>query len=293
MLLEIGDLLLDAGLLLLQEGVGGTVLLQGLVLHVGGHVDVTLVVVGGEEVVHRHFGSVVEVTGHHILSTKVGLDIIVLHPEEGELLHVLVLHRLFFFVFTHVTSDGELIGCTVHHRTECHDAAMISGGVLVVVGTLLHKVAEHVGRRDVGLIHLDAVAIDQVGNFLTVEHVLEVEAVALVEMLQTIQLILVGGNLTSIEQLEEEGKEVHAVALWLHGIVEGSVLVLGQVDGTVDVASPSGVFGHIHSGGEHQACAAGSCGCCVGVFGGSGGSGILHTTFLWLGNHRARHTNCH
>ena len=52
MLLEIGNLLFDAVLFLLQEGIGGAVLLELLVLHVGGHVDFALIVVGGEEIIH-------------------------------------------------------------------------------------------------------------------------------------------------------------------------------------------------------------------------------------------------
>ena len=105
-------------------------------------------------------------------------------------------------------------------------------------------------------------------------------AIALLEVLNTIKLILVGWNLASIEQLEEEGEEIHLSPLWLHWVVECCILVLSEVDGTVDVTSPTGVFRHIDSGGEHETCTVCPYGCGVS---GSSGAVVLHSALLRLG----------
>ena len=142
----------------------------------------------------------------------------------------------------------------MQHRTKRHDATMIGCRILVIVRTFLHIVAEHICRRNICLIHLDAVTIHFVEDALTIEHILEVHAIALLEILHTIQLIVVCRNLASVEQLEEQGEEVHLSTLWLYRIVKRSVLIFCEVDGTVDVTTPTGIFGHIYSSREHKAC---------------------------------------
>ena len=99
--------------------------------------------VGGEEVVHRHLGSIVEVAGHHVLPTEVGLDVIVLHPEERELLYIQA--ALIIIVLAHRLPNVILVGSLMEHRAKCHDTAVVSCRVLVVVTAFLHIITKYIG----------------------------------------------------------------------------------------------------------------------------------------------------
>ena len=152
MLLEISHFLFETFLFLDHIAVGLAVVHNGLVLHVGGHVDFSLVLICGEIVCHRHLRCVVDIGDHYHLLADVWLDIFELHPEHrifldevDILVSLLERHRLI----------GELIACPVEHRTERHDAGVESGGVLVIVRTLLHEIAEHLRSRHIGIRHID------------------------------------------------------------------------------------------------------------------------------------------
>ena len=82
MLFKIHHLFLDVLLCLHHVGIIGVDLLQRLVLHVGGHIDLTLVLVGGEEVGSRHGRCVVDVAGHDDHIVEEGLQVFILHPEK-------------------------------------------------------------------------------------------------------------------------------------------------------------------------------------------------------------------
>ena len=74
---------LDA--LLLGSELGGVTLAhlcQRLAQHVVGLIDGAIVAVQREVVVHRHRGGIVQIAGHDGLTTEVGLQVGVFHPEQ-------------------------------------------------------------------------------------------------------------------------------------------------------------------------------------------------------------------
>ena len=83
-LLKCLEFFLDAALLL-GEGSGVVVahLCQGLAQHVGGLVNLALITVEREEIVHAHRGGIVQIAGHDRLTAEEGFQIGILHPEQG------------------------------------------------------------------------------------------------------------------------------------------------------------------------------------------------------------------
>ena len=138
-------------------------------------------------------------------------------------------------------------------RTESDNTGMEGGSLLIVVGAFLHIVAEDFGTWHVGIVHVDFVAVYLEEHVVAFEHVLEVHTVGLCEVFFSIKLVLVGRNLARVEETEEEREKVHLVAASLNRIVEGGVLVLREVEFTIDIASPRHIVRHGNSRWIHEA----------------------------------------
>ena len=62
--------------------------------------------------------------------------------------------------------------------------------------------------------------------------------------------ILVDRNIIVLRQLEDIGEEVHLLALGLHRVVKTRILILREVDLTVDITTPHHILRHVDSRGE-------------------------------------------
>ena len=200
---------------------------QREVTQVLGFVDFTFVEIHLEEIVVVVACKVVVVVGKDVLLCKIRTNCLIeLHPE----------HRV-----TH-SFAAKLVGA-VKHRADCLHMVLHLGGDAVKLPLLDDIVAQYLVRRYVGIFNLKFRVL--LGATLS----LGVENVETVEHFTNFHLILVGENLSPVEifihcelvvgnELHDDAEEVHAVLIRLFGVVESHILLLLEVELTVDYLHP-------------------------------------------------------
>ena len=81
-LLEVGKFRLNAFLFLCHGSICRTILRQGLAQHIVGLVNLALILVSHEVIVHAHRRRIVQITRHNLLLGKIRRQVIILYPEE-------------------------------------------------------------------------------------------------------------------------------------------------------------------------------------------------------------------
>ena len=214
MVLEIDNLALNALLLAVgYVGIHFHFVDQDAVLQVGRLVDVALVGTEGEEIVGGHGRGIIDVAAHEHELAKVGGNVVVFHPEHG----VLAVGTAKVVASLQDGADGRHL--------------FVEGGcVLVVVFALLDEIDLHLVGRKVGIVDARlAFGIRFVENLIAVHQVLHLDLVFCREILVAVQLVVVRLDLSAVDGVEEEGEEVHAVALRHGGIIEYGVGILGEI----------------------------------------------------------------
>ena len=127
---------------------------------------------------------------------------------------------------------------------------------LIVIGALLEVVLSHLKRRDIAVVDLKFAVLFFIEDVTVIEDGLHLHLSLISKHIGTVvgNGVLVDWDITILCQLEDVGEKVHLLALRLHGVVKTSILVLRQVDLTVDITSPHNIFWHLDSRGEGYLC---------------------------------------
>ena len=147
------QLSLDTFLLCRQfGGVAIADLRQCLTQHIRGLIDLTLIFIHCEIVVHRHRGSIVQTGSHHGLTVQERLQVAILHPEER------ILRGL----------TAEII-LTQHDGTERQHLDTERRVGLIVVGALFQIILLNLGRGDVAVVDLQLAILLLIEDMVVVE----------------------------------------------------------------------------------------------------------------------------
>lgn len=226
-LLYVDELSLNAVTLFGEKAIVALILVdEYTVLEVLRFVDVALVECLGEVVVGTHCSSIVIVGGVEDKLSQIGRNVLIFEPEEGRL------------------SERAEVATSGAHRAEGCDLRAESACVLVVVGALLEKVDGNLVGRQVGIIDTHTAVLDLVEELVTIHQLLCRYLVLGAEIFVAVEGVVVCLDLSTENEFEEIDKEVFSSILRGLWIVKHGILVLGEVERAIDVATPVGILWH-------------------------------------------------
>ena len=242
--LEVGELFLYACLLHGHGTVTLGVVRQHAALHVIGLVYFAVITVECEIVISRHVGDIVQVRGHQRQTGEVAGHVVILDPEQG---------------FGRLAGTALINGCELialhEHGAECRDTGLVDGRPLVEIDALLDIVAGDLCRGNIALWHSDLAVFFLIIDAVAFQQFLHISLVLDIERLVSVDLVVIHIDASREPEAEDEGEEVLLLAVWLHGVIQRSILVCQQIQLTVDVAPPHHILRHLCRRGEHQRCA--------------------------------------
>ena len=231
-LLKVCNFLLYLPLLLGHGRVGLAIFSQRTAKHVGGLVNLALVLVRSEIIVNAHRGGIINVAGHDYLLREERCNIAIADPEQ----RILGLGSATIIV---------KVVLTVHDWAKGDNLAVEGGRALVVVVALLQIVALDLTGWYVAVVNTHLPSVTLIVDVVVIEELQRLDARTVSEVLIAVKTIFIGMHPSAHDELEDVCEEIHLTAYRLYGIVESGIGIIGKVELTIDVAAPYHIGRHL------------------------------------------------
>ena len=218
-----------------QSRIVRTILRQRLTQHVVGLVNLTQVTVHREVILHRHRCGIVQIRGHHRLTTQERLQIGVLHPEQR--------------IFRSLTAKVVL---AYHHRTHGLYLAVERRVGIIEISTLFQVIHLHLCRGNITVVNTQLAVTLFIEDVIVVQHGPHLNLGRIGKHLVTVQAIFIDGDVAVQRQFEDIGKQVQLFVNRLYRVVETCIGIIVEVNLTIDVTTPNDILGHLHSSRKRQ-----------------------------------------
>ena len=120
---------------------------------------------------------------------------------------------------------------------------------LIVVGALLQVVSLHLAGRNIAVVETDALTIALVIDMIVIQELQRFDACRICEHLITVETVFVSIDtavvLSTENELEQIGEQVDLLTDRLYRIVQAGILLIGQIQLTIDITTPYYIFRHI------------------------------------------------
>ena len=162
-----------------------------LAQHVGRLVNLSLIEVHREIIVHTHRSSIVQVAGHDDLLGKERCQIIITDPEK----------RIFDFAVTEVIF-------TIHNRAEGYDLAVKRRSPLIVIGTFLEVIAFHLTGGDVAVVEPDTMIRTFIEDVVVVEKLQRLHPRRIRKHLIAVHTVVIGCDAATVGPVHHQLKDI-------------------------------------------------------------------------------------